>query len=152
MPMLSSSSLESPGRLGAVAASGLLDSPPEKRFDRLTRLAARSVGAPVALLSVLDRDRQFLKSAEGLCEHWAGRREIPLSHSICKHVIASGEPLASSTGSLARLAVGHISDPVHQVGRLAPYAFAELVTAGEEGGDPGAHASMVAGSAGLSRR
>src|SRR5512145_3169958 len=92
--MLSSSSLVSPDRLGAVRASGLLDSPPDERFDRLTRLAARSIDAPVALLSVLDGDRHFLKSANGLSEPWASRREIPLSHSICKHVIASGAPLA----------------------------------------------------------
>src|SRR5512145_2960754 len=92
--MLSSSSLVSPDRLGAVRASGLLDSPPDERFDRLTRLAARSIGAPVALLSVLDGDRHFLKSAEGLPEPWASQREIPLSHSICKQIIASCAPLA----------------------------------------------------------
>ena len=92
--MVSSSSLVSPARLGAVRASGLLDSPPDESFDRLTRLAARSIDAPVALLSVLDGDRHFLKSAEGLSEPWASRRDIPLSHSICKHIIASGAPLA----------------------------------------------------------
>jgi PAS domain S-box-containing protein len=97
----------------------LLDSPPEKRFDRLTRLAARSLGAPVALLSVLDGDRQFLKSAEGLCEPWAGRREIPLSHSICKHVIASGEPLAiGDTRSNSLVAGGPAISEVEAVSYL----------------------------------
>ncbi|MEO6056169.1 MAG: GAF domain-containing protein [Gemmatimonadales bacterium] len=74
-------------------AERLLDSPPEEAFDRLTRLAARLLGAPVALVTLTGGDRAFFKSAVGLAEPWAGRRSMPLSHSFCRHVIDAGEPL-----------------------------------------------------------
>ncbi len=76
-----------------VSAARLLDSPPEEAFDRLTRLAARLLGAPVALVTLADDDRVFFKSALGLPEPWASRRGTPLSYSFCRHVIASGAPL-----------------------------------------------------------
>jgi GAF domain-containing protein len=81
------------GRLAALHRSGLLDSPAESAFDRFTRLATRVLRAPTALISLVDHDRQFFKSAVGLGEPWASRRETPLSHSFCKHVVASGEAM-----------------------------------------------------------
>ena len=83
----------SPERLNALRASGLLDTPPEESFDRLTRLAAKLVGAPTALVSLVDADRQFFKSSVGLSEDLEQRRETPLSHSYCKYVVATGSPL-----------------------------------------------------------
>ncbi|MFL5516396.1 MAG: GAF domain-containing protein [Gemmatimonadales bacterium] len=71
----------------------LLDTPAEEGFDRLTRMAARLLGAPIALITVLSDDRQFFKSATGLAEPWATRRAAPLTHSLCRHVVSSGEPL-----------------------------------------------------------
>jgi two-component system, sensor histidine kinase and response regulator len=82
-----------PRRLESLRASELLDSPPEESFDRLTRLATRVLGAPVALVSLVDGDRQFFKSCIGLPEPWATARETPLSHSFCQHVVAMGAPL-----------------------------------------------------------
>lgn len=86
--------LSAPARLEALHASGLLDSPPDGAFDRLTRLAGRVLGAPAALMSLIDADRQVLKSAQGLPEPWSGSRQMPLSHSFCKHVVAGAAPLA----------------------------------------------------------
>jgi GAF domain-containing protein len=88
--------LAEPGRLAALYHANLLDSPPEAQFDRLARLAARVVNAPVALVSAVDRDRQFFKSCLGLPEPWATRRETPLSHSFCQHVVAAREPMMIS--------------------------------------------------------
>jgi hypothetical protein len=85
--------IRSQERLAALQRTGLLDSPYEEVFDRLTRLVSKSLGAPVALISLVDADRQWFKSAVGLPEPWASRRETPLSHSFCRHVVASGEPL-----------------------------------------------------------
>jgi len=76
-----------------LTASRLIDSPPEEAFDRLTRLAARLLGAPVALVSVVGDDRVFFKSAIGLAEPWASRRSTPLAYSFCRHVVSSGAPL-----------------------------------------------------------
>jgi two-component system cell cycle sensor histidine kinase/response regulator CckA len=80
-------------RLAAMARTALLDTPPEEAFDRLTRMAARLLGAPVSLLTLVTDDRQFFKSAMGLPEPWASRRSAPLSHSFCRQVVVSGEPL-----------------------------------------------------------
>jgi GAF domain-containing protein len=85
--------LAEPGRLAALRDAALLDSPPEEPFDRLARLAARVVDAPVALVSGVDRDRQFFKSCLGLPEPWASQRETPLSHSFCQHTVTQREPL-----------------------------------------------------------
>src|SRR5918995_1458132 len=80
-------------RLAAVTRTALLDTPPEEAFDRLTRMAARLLGAPVSLLTLVTDDRQFFKSALGLPEPWASRRTAPLTHSFCRQVAVSGQPL-----------------------------------------------------------
>ena len=85
--------LRDPERLRALRETGLLDSPQEESFDRLTTLAADMIGAPVALVSLVDEDRQFFKSCVGLPEPWADRRETPLSHSFCQHAVVAREPL-----------------------------------------------------------
>ena len=77
-------------RLAAVTRTALLDTPPEEAFDRLTRMAARLLGAPVSLITLVTEDRQFFKSATGLPEPWASRRGSPLTHSFCRHVAVSG--------------------------------------------------------------
>lgn len=85
--------VHAPERLEALGRSGLLDSLPEESFDRLTRLASRFLDAPVALVTLLDVDRQFFKSAVGLGEPWASRREMPIVYSFCQHALKPGEPL-----------------------------------------------------------
>jgi PAS domain S-box-containing protein len=80
-------------RLTALRRLALLDTPAEQAFDRLTRLAAKILRAPVALLSLVDGDRSFFKSSVGLPELWASLREMPLSHSVCQHVVAMNAPL-----------------------------------------------------------
>ena len=87
------SRIEDPDRLAALRRTLLLDSPQEPSFDRLTELASLILDAPVALVSLVDADRQFFKSCIGLPEPWAVERETPLSHSFCKHVVATGDPL-----------------------------------------------------------
>jgi hypothetical protein len=81
------------GRLDALRATGLLDSDVTPSFDRLARLAAHVLNAPVALVSLVDSDRQFFKSCLGLPEPWASQRQAPLSHSFCQHAVARREPL-----------------------------------------------------------
>lgn len=85
--------VEDPVRLSELYRSRLLDTPPEEAFDRLTRLASRVLGTPSALVSLVDDRREFFKSAVGLEDD---DRERPLSHSYCKHIVASGEPLVAN--------------------------------------------------------
>ncbi len=75
-------------RLQALRSLGLLDTPPEERFDRLTRIAKRLFGVPIALVSLVDGDRQWFKSKLGLdaCET---SREI----SFCGHAILTDRTL-----------------------------------------------------------
>lgn len=81
-------------RLAALHASELLDTPAEEAFDRLTRLACSVLDAPIALVVLLDADRQFVKSTCGVPEAVASARQTPLSHSFCRHTVARAEPLA----------------------------------------------------------
>ncbi len=85
--------LENPSRLAALQHSGLMDSEPEERFDRLTRELAAQVQAPAALVSLVDADRQFLKSRFDEAAADQDPREGPLSHSFCKHVVGGDQPL-----------------------------------------------------------
>lgn len=85
--------VEDRDRLDALHATGLLDTDVSPSFDRLARLAAHTLHAPVALVSLVDRDRQFFKSCLGLPEPWASERESPLTHSFCQHAVASRVPL-----------------------------------------------------------
>jgi len=80
-------------RLDALRRTALLDSGREEAFDRLTRLAATILRAPIALVSLVDSGRQFFKSAIGLPEPVASERHTPLSHSFCQHTVSSGAPL-----------------------------------------------------------
>lgn len=73
----------------------MVDSPPEEAFDKYTRLVARTLAAPVALVSVVEegKDRQYFKSSFGLKGIWALQRQTPLSHSFCQFVKRDNRPL-----------------------------------------------------------
>jgi GAF domain-containing protein len=78
-------------RLAALRRLVVLDTPPTPGFDRVTRLTAQLLDVPVALLSFIDEDRQWVKSDHGLPDGLGERRQVPLTHSFCRHVIAAGE-------------------------------------------------------------
>ena len=69
-------------RILALHALKILDSQPEERFDRLTRMARRMFGVPIAVVSLVDTDRQWFKSRQGIdiCET---SRDI----SFCSHAL-----------------------------------------------------------------
>ncbi len=81
--LATATAVQDPERLAALRKTGLLDSAPDPSFDRHVRLAAEVLNAPIALVSLIDEDRQFLKSTIGVEE-----RETPLSHSFCQHAVA----------------------------------------------------------------
>ncbi|MFD9698748.1 ATP-binding protein [Lentzea sp. NPDC059081] len=74
------------GRVAALRGTGVLDTPPEERFDRITRTARRLLDAPIALVSLVDLDRQWFKSCSGL-----DATETPRSVSFCAHAIEQPE-------------------------------------------------------------
>ncbi|MFN0316640.1 MAG: sensor domain-containing diguanylate cyclase [Burkholderiales bacterium] len=69
-------------RIETLRALKILDTSPEERFDRLTRLAKRLFGVPMALVSLVDADRQWFKSSDGL-----EASETPRDISLCGHAI-----------------------------------------------------------------
>ena len=123
--MLNSAPLEDPERLAALRRSALLDTPAEVAFDRLTRLATAILGVPVSLVSLVDGDRQFFKSAIGLPEPWASRRETPLSHSFCQHVVREMAPLVVADARVDPVLSSNLA--VSEIGVVA-YAGIPIVT------------------------
>lgn len=93
MPLADMIVIQDQERLQALKVLCLLDTHPDPAFDRLTELAADLLDVPVALVSLVDADRQFFKSEVGLSEPYKTVRETPLSHSFCQHVVVSAEPL-----------------------------------------------------------
>jgi PAS domain S-box-containing protein len=75
-------------RVEALHALGLLDTPAEERFDRITRVAVALFDVPIALVSLVDAERQWAKSCIGMAD-----REAPRSTSICSVAIASPQAL-----------------------------------------------------------
>lgn len=85
--------LESAGRVDALRRTALLDTPPEEAFDRLTGLAARLLDVPISLVSLIEPQRQFMKSVVGAPEGMEDVRELPLSYSFCQHVVRRDAPV-----------------------------------------------------------
>jgi ribonuclease BN (tRNA processing enzyme) len=75
-------------RIAALRALEVLDTPPEERFDRITRLAAALFEVPVALISLVDENRQWFKSTCGIEIH-----ETPRDESFCAHAVVNRELL-----------------------------------------------------------
>ncbi|SFC18478.1 diguanylate cyclase (GGDEF) domain-containing protein [Cupriavidus sp. OV038] len=70
-------------RLATLRSLNILDTPAEERFDRLTRLAKRLFDVPIAVVSLVDANRQWFKACEGL-----DQTEAPRNTSFCGHAIA----------------------------------------------------------------
>jgi diguanylate cyclase (GGDEF)-like protein len=81
-------------RIQSLCALGLLDTPAHERFDRLTRLATRLFDVPIALVSLVDTDRQWFKSKVGI-----SAPQTPREESFCAHAILTDEVLLVSDAS-----------------------------------------------------
>lgn len=75
-------------RLAALHALGVLDTSPEERIDRITRLARSSLNVPIALVSLVDENRQWFKSRQGV-----DLTETPRDLSFCAHAVLKGDLL-----------------------------------------------------------
>lgn len=74
-------------RIEALHSLHILDTPPEERFDRLTRLARRLFDVPIAVVTMIDVNRQWFKSCVGLGDAKETTREV----SFCSHAILSDD-------------------------------------------------------------
>jgi diguanylate cyclase (GGDEF)-like protein/PAS domain S-box-containing protein len=82
-------------RLAALAAYHILDTAPESAFDAVTRLAAAICDTPIALISLVDRQRQWFKSSLG----FPGVAETPRDAAFCAHSILSAEMMEVADAS-----------------------------------------------------
>jgi GAF domain-containing protein len=79
---------DDPQRLAALHRYGILDTPNERDFDDLCRLAAQICGTPMAAVTFITAERQWLKSEVGL-----GVRETLLDQALCRHALFESDTL-----------------------------------------------------------
>lgn len=79
---------DEPGRQAALDRLAVLDTAPEAPFDKITQLVRTVIGVPIAAVSLIDRDRQFFKSIQGL-----DTRGTPRNQAFCDHTIRRSEPM-----------------------------------------------------------
>ena len=81
-------------RLKALESYSVMDTLPENEYDAITQLASYICGTPIALVSLLDKERQWFKSTVGL-----GVTETPREISFCQYAIM-GEEVYEVTNAL----------------------------------------------------
>jgi sigma-B regulation protein RsbU (phosphoserine phosphatase) len=69
-------------RVAALQAYGILDTPREEEFDAIVKVVSTICGAPISVINLIDKERQWFKAEVGL-----GVRETPRPASICAHAI-----------------------------------------------------------------
>ncbi|HWI73117.1 MAG TPA: EAL domain-containing protein [Baekduia sp.] len=115
-------------RLRILALTDLMDSSHEDDLDRWAEVAAEALQAPVALISLVDDQRQFFKSVFGLVGWAAQDRGTPLTHSFCQYVVTGGRQLA--VGDARRHDALHDNPAIVELGVVA-YAGSPIVVSGQ---------------------
>ena len=80
-------------RMAELEGLNLLDTPPEENFDHITARLTRVFKVPIALVTLVDKDRQWFKSHKGLPEDLEESRSTPRDVSLCGHVVANDHML-----------------------------------------------------------
>lgn len=78
--------LNDEARITALEMMGILDTPPEERFDKITKNATEYFNVKIATISLIDRKREWFKSCVGLTE-----KEGPRDISFCGHAMLANE-------------------------------------------------------------
>ena len=158
-------------RLAVLKNYNILDTPPEKAFDDIVTLASTICDTPIALVSLIDKSRQWFKACLGLCSQETSRDiafcayaivdptkifEIPDAHEdprFCNNPLVTGEPyvrfyagapLVTGIGSGARDALRDRHGAERTFGQAAHGAGSPC--------PPGGRASGIASSEGGARR
>lgn len=103
-------------RLDAVRATGV-GTDPDPDLDRFARIVSSVLGTPVALVTMVESDRQVFPGQSGLSEPLATARETPLNQSLCQYVTATGAPLIVADTRLNELT--HTSNAITDLSVIA---------------------------------
>ncbi|MBB2902694.1 serine phosphatase RsbU (regulator of sigma subunit) [Kineococcus radiotolerans] len=98
-------------RVRGLSSTTLLPAHPDGDFDRFARLGTLVLGVPVALVSMVSRDGQVFPGAVGLPEPWQTLRRTPLTHSLCRYVVTSGEVFTVEDARLDPLTADSLAIP-----------------------------------------
>lgn len=79
---------QSARRAAALRTYGIMDTPPEAAFNRFADLAVHTFDAPIALVSFIDEDREWIKAQRNF-----DRSEVPVKASLGINVLSAGTPL-----------------------------------------------------------
>jgi GAF domain-containing protein len=118
-------------RINALKDLEILDTPPEEHFDGITRLAALICGTPIALFSLVDRDRVWFKSRYGFESQQSAPKSFLCAHTILnKNATLVPDPtrddrcldgsplegsLVTSAGKMQFYAGWPVYDPIHRL-------------------------------------
>ncbi len=86
---------DEPGRLAALDRYGILDTQPEAQFDKITALVRTVLNVPMAAVTLISGNRQWLKSRQGIAV-----TETPRDVSFCSHTIQTREPMVVPDATL----------------------------------------------------
>ncbi len=117
--------IDDPERLAALERLDLLEAKPGAGFDQSTAMAAKELGTPVALVSLVDSRRQFFASRLADREPLTSVDETPLSYSFCKHAVEREAPLVIEDAREDPLV--HDNPSIKEFGIIA-YAGAPIIT------------------------
>ncbi|MCV7302490.1 GAF domain-containing protein [Mycobacterium barrassiae] len=118
--------ISDPDRLRALDDTGLLDSPREEAFDRITRAAADALDVKLAALTLIAADRHFFLSTVGMANmSEPADRSIPLNQSIDQYSVADGNPLVLEDARSDPVFMKH---PVVRSGAVAAYLGIPLMS------------------------
>nr|WP_234712910.1 GAF domain-containing protein [Mycolicibacterium komanii]CRL75174.1 GAF domain-containing protein [Mycolicibacterium komanii] len=119
-----SAAVTDPDRLGSLHSTGLMDTPAEPAYDRITRAAAEALDTPFAAVTLVDADRTYYKSTAGMGKLSIEERQMPFDQSICQYTVADAAPLVLEDARIDPVFRNH---PVVRGGAMAAYLGIPLI-------------------------
>jgi diguanylate cyclase (GGDEF)-like protein len=126
------SSIADSARLAALRGLDLIDDGTPVALDRLSRLAARVLDVPIALVTLVDTAKMVMLGQFGLDGELAAERELPLGRTFCHHAVTMRRPLVISDARLEPLV--RDNPAIHEHGVIAYAGVPLLLDDGEAAG------------------
>lgn len=119
-----SAAITDPDRLSSLHSTGLMDTPAEPAYDRITQAAAEALDTPFAAVTLVDADRTYYKSTAGMGNLSIEDRQMPFDQSICQYTVADGAPLVLEDARVDPVFRNH---PVVRGGAMTAYLGIPLI-------------------------